>query len=156
VVWIALLRPFHPTENSRDAFVETIIELDGQMRARLRLQPRVVDDPGSQPPTEVARSTMAGHRFGSSRRRHCGGAARPQAVVPGPPIQDRAWLVDSRRVQHSAGEVPRTARHPRHLDDHVLHSEELTTVTRRLGPSLASDHLMVDARLASAAGRQGS
>jgi endonuclease/exonuclease/phosphatase (EEP) superfamily protein YafD len=64
------------------------------------------------------------------------------------PCSTTAELVDSQLGHGLQPSYPATRGRLGLAIDHVLHTDELTTIERELGPAFGSDHRMVHARLA--------
>jgi endonuclease/exonuclease/phosphatase (EEP) superfamily protein YafD len=140
-----------PTDDPRDAIVEVVLDLDGQ--------PVHVLATHTVSPLTAAR---AAQRDGALERLAVRAAAQDAPVVVMGDLNATPWsprlrellltadLVDSQVGFGLQPSYPAARGRLGIAIDHVLHSTELTTVARQLGPSFGSDHKMVHARLAPA------
>jgi endonuclease/exonuclease/phosphatase (EEP) superfamily protein YafD len=141
-----------PTDDPRDAIVEVVVDLDGQPVHILASHPvsPLTADRAAQRDRTLAQLTVR--------------ATEPDAAVVvmgdlnatpwSPKLQAmvrEAELIDSQVGFGHQPSYPAARGRLGIAIDHVLHSSELTTVARQLGPSFGSDHRMVHARLAPAA-----
>ena len=136
------------TDEDRDALVEVVVQLDGgpvhvvgthpvspKTRSRAERRDLLLDWIGEWGAARDAPVVVMGDLN-----------ATPWSV-PFRAMLDRSGLVDSQRVHGIQPSWP-AGSGPLGLPiDHVLHSPELTTLERGLGPSFGSDHRMVHARI---------
>jgi endonuclease/exonuclease/phosphatase (EEP) superfamily protein YafD len=140
-----------PTDDPRDAIVEVVVGLDGQ-------PVHVLATHTVSPLTAV----RAAQRERALERLAIRAAAQDAPVVVMGDLNATPWsprlqellvtadLVDSQVGFGLQPSYPAARGRLGIAIDHVLHSTELTTVARQLGPSFGSDHRMVHARLAPA------
>jgi endonuclease/exonuclease/phosphatase (EEP) superfamily protein YafD len=140
------------TDDPRDAIVEVVLDLDGRPVHILAAHP-------VSPQT----SARAAQRNRALDRLAARATALDAATVVMGDLNATPWspnlqklletgeLVDSQVGFGLQASYPAARGRLGIAIDHVLHSQELTTVARELGPSFGSDHRMVHARLAPAA-----
>jgi endonuclease/exonuclease/phosphatase (EEP) superfamily protein YafD len=141
-----------PTSDPRDAIVEVVVDLDSQpihVLATHAVSPLTADR-AAQRDRILARLAVRAKEHGS-----------PVVVVGdlnatpwSPKLQEmllEAELIDSQVGFGLQPSFPAARGRLGLAIDHVLHSTDLTTVARQLGPSFGSDHRMVHAQLAPAA-----
>ena len=141
-----------PTDDPRDAIVEVVLDLDGQPIHVLATHPvsPLTAERAAQRDRTLARLAVRATEQDA-----------PVVVVGdlnatpwSPQLQAMALeaeLIDSQVGFGLQPSYPAARGRLGIAIDHVLHSPELTTVARQLGPSFGSDHRMVHARLAPAA-----
>ena len=142
------------TDHSRDVLVEVVIEGDGGPVHLLGTHPVSPKTPG-----RAQRRDLMLDWIGSWSSR------RDAPVVVMGDLNATPWSASFETMLDQGGLIDSQQRHgiqpswPAALGrlglpiDHVLHSGELTTLERELGPSFGSDHRMVHARLARHSGR---
>jgi endonuclease/exonuclease/phosphatase (EEP) superfamily protein YafD len=138
-----------PTEDPRDAILQVDLVLDGELVHVLAAHPVSPLTPtrAAQRDRMLERLTMMANELPG-----------PVVVVgdlnatPWSPrlqaLLDGAELVDSQLGHGLQPSYPATRGRLGLAIDHVLHTDEFTTIERELGPAFGSDHRMVHARLA--------
>jgi endonuclease/exonuclease/phosphatase (EEP) superfamily protein YafD len=145
-----------PTDDPRDAIVELVLELDGEPVHLLATHPvsPLTADRAAQRDATLARLAVRA----TERDAPVIVIGDLNATPWSPKLQDlllEAELIDSQVGFGHQPSYPAARGRLGIAIDHVLHSADLTTVARELGPSFGSDHRMVHARLAPAASAGG-
>jgi endonuclease/exonuclease/phosphatase (EEP) superfamily protein YafD len=141
-----------PTDDPRDAIVEVVLDLAGQPVHVLASHP--------VSPLTPARAAQRNRTF---ERLSARAAAQDAATVVLGDLNATPWSPDLQQLVATGDLIDSQvgfglqASYPAAWGplgiaiDHALHTPELTTVARQLGPSLGSDHRMLHATLAPAA-----
>jgi endonuclease/exonuclease/phosphatase (EEP) superfamily protein YafD len=141
-----------PTDDPRDAIIELVMNLDGQPVHLLAAHPvsPLTADRAAQRDETLARLAVRA----TDQDAAIVVVGDLNATPWSPKLQEmllEAELVDSQVGFGLQPSYPTDRGRLGIAIDHVLHSTELTTIARKLGPSFGSDHRMVHARLAPAA-----
>ena len=141
-----------PTADPRDAIIEIVLDLDGQPVHLLAAHPvsPLTADRAAQRDETLARLAVRA----TDQDAAVVVVGDLNATPWSPKLQEmllEAELVDSQVGFGLQPSYPTDRGRLGIAIDHVLHSPELTTVARQLGPSFGSNHRMVHARLAPAA-----